>query len=113
TQTTAYTSTFTSPNLCIDLAQPSMSSFARSIARTRLQAPQLRQFRQLGTETMVSTKTSDRAKPDWGYQAKRAGGTAMMQVCSCGCGCYVLALHCQACHGSGSVVDVRLLFPGR
>ncbi|TVY46319.1 hypothetical protein LOCC1_G005405 [Lachnellula occidentalis] len=55
-----------------------MSPFARSIARTRLQAPQLRLFRQLGSDTMVSTKTSGRSKPDWGYQAKRAGGTALM-----------------------------------
>ncbi|TVY82161.1 hypothetical protein LSUE1_G003002, partial [Lachnellula suecica] len=57
-------------------ARNTMSPLARTLARTRLQAPRPMQRRQV--ETMVSTKTSGRAKSDWGYQARRVGGTAMM-----------------------------------
>lgn len=92
------------------------------------------QVRQAGTETMVSTKTSGRAKPDWGYQAKKVGGTALMFVPPSCCSfalapggvpkwpenlllisiikvrtrrwnCHVLALRRDACHGLFRAVD--------
>lgn len=57
-----------------------MSPLARTLTRTRLQAP-LRQMHVRQIETMVSTKTSGRAKPEWGAQWRRVGGTALMCVC--------------------------------